>query len=193
MHRDDEYSLIRACLRGNSEQYAVLVDRYKNMVYNTAFRMVGDPEAANDIAQESFISAYNALESFTYRSKFSTWLYSIAMNKCRDHLKGMKSLVALDDVSEKIACNGPNPEESAHRKQQADAIQNALNALPEDFRQAVVLKHIEGLDYKEMEEVLGVSLNALKVRTYRAREMLKKILNEKGITNGQRDYTQTSR
>jgi RNA polymerase sigma-70 factor (ECF subfamily) len=193
MHRDDEYSLIRACLRGNSEQYTVLVDRYKNMVYNTAFRMVGDPEAANDIAQESFISAYNALGSFTYSSKFSTWLYSIAMNKCRDHLKGVKSFVALDDVSEKIACNGSNPEESTHRKQQADTIQNALNALPEDFRQAVVLKHIEGLDYKEMEEVLGVSLNALKVRTYRAREMLKKILNEKGITNGQRDYTQTSR
>jgi RNA polymerase sigma-70 factor (ECF subfamily) len=193
MYRDEEYSLIRECLRGDSERYAVLVDRYKDMVYNTAYRMLGDNDAAHDMAQDSFISAYNALGSFKYGSKFSTWLYSIAMNKCRDHMKSMKSFVALDDVSEKIACNGPNPEESAHRKQEADALQSALNALPADFREAVVLKHIEGLDYKEMEEVLGVSVNVLKVRTHRARELLKKILSKAGALDGQRDNTQTSR
>ncbi len=180
MHTD-EYTIIKECADGNKEAYAVLVERYQDMIYNTAYRMLGDGEAARDMAQECFISAYNSLKYFKCDSKFSTWLYSIAINKCRDYLRCRRPHVQLDGISEIMACSGPTPDEELHNKQVQDRIQAALNALPESYREAVVLKHIEGLDYKEMEGILGVDAGALKVRTHRGREMLKRLLKEDSL------------
>jgi RNA polymerase sigma-70 factor (ECF subfamily) len=175
----EEYSIIERCRRGDSEIYAVLVERYKEMIYNVAYRMLGDEESARDAAQESFISAYGSLSSFKNGSKFSTWLCSIAMNKCRDHLRGRKTMVPLDDIEEHAVAQGPDPETALSRKQSSRELQAALGALPADYREVIVLKHIEGLDYKEMETVLGVSANTLKVKTHRAREWMKRYF-EKG-------------
>lgn len=180
----EEYSLIEQCRDGNSEAYAILVERYQAMVYNVACRMIGDRDAAYDISQESFISAYDDLKRFRSDSKFSTWLYSITVNKCRDYLRSRKSNTPLDAVSEILASKLLNPEAAMYQKQLGRALEAAIAALPEDYREVIVLKHIEGLDYKEMESILGVSVNALKVRTYRAREMLKKLLIETGVSNG---------
>ncbi|MBF0559824.1 MAG: sigma-70 family RNA polymerase sigma factor [Nitrospirae bacterium] len=178
MH-SDEGAIIRSCIEGNSEIYAILVDRYKEMIYNIAYRMVGDLEAANDIAQESFISAYSALKDFKGTAKFSSWLCSIALNKCRDHLKRLKPYVALDEIADTVPCSyGMNPEGELLRKQLADRIQEALNALPDEYREAIILKHMEGLDYKEMEALLNVRADTLKVRTHRARDMMKKLLGQ---------------
>lgn len=179
----DEYALIKECAGGNAEAYAVLVDRYKDMIYNIAYRMLGDAEAANDMAQESFISAYTGLKKFKNNSKFSTWLYSIAVNKCRDHLRSKRPHVPIDEIAE-VACSASNPEEGLQRKQMLDGMQSALNALPDSYREAVILKHIEGLDYKEMESIIGVDAGTLKVRAHRGREMLKKVLQETGEYNG---------
>ncbi|MCL5022424.1 MAG: sigma-70 family RNA polymerase sigma factor [Nitrospirae bacterium] len=180
----EEYSLIEQCRGGNSEAYAILVERYQEMVYNVACRMIGDRDAAHDISQESFLSAYDGLKRFRSDSKFSTWLYRITVNKCRDYLRGRKPDVLLDEVSEILPSKAPDPQDLLYRKQLGQTLQTALGALPEDYREVIVLKHIGGLDYKEMESILGVSANALKVRTYRAREMLKKFLLEAGVSNG---------
>lgn len=177
--RTEEYSIIEECRNGDSEIYAVLVERYQQMVYNIAYRMLGDTETAKDIAQESFISAYRALKTFKKDSKFSTWLCSIAINKCRDHLRSHRITVPLDDALDVVSCNKPNPEEVMSHKQTVRELQAALALLPDDYREAIVLKHIEGLDYKEMEAILGVNANVLKVRTHRARELLKKRLGER--------------
>ena len=182
--QSEEYLLIKQCIEGDTEKYAILVERYKNMLYNVAFRMLGDAEAAHDITQESFISAYTALQGFKKKSKFSTWLYSITVNKCKDHLKSKKTHVPIDEISEMATCTKANPEEKLSKKQMIKGIQRALNALPEDYREVIVLKHIEGLDYREMEAILGVNINALKVRTHRGREMLKKLLREMGDVDG---------
>jgi len=169
----------------NTDAYEVLVNRYKEMVYNMACRMVGDMETANDISQESFISAYGALEEFRGNSKFSTWLGSIVLNKCRDYLKGRKIHVPLDEIPETAThYSGTNPEQELGRKQLRDEVQVALNELPVEYREAIILKHMEGLDYKEMEAVLNVSAGALKVRTHRAREMMKDVLLKRGHING---------
>ena len=177
----DENPLIRECLSGDRDKYAVLVDRYKTMVYSVAYRMLGDAEAANDMAQESFISAYAGLNSFHFGSKFSSWLYRIAVNKCRDYLRGKKEMVSLDAIAEVSACRDLTPEEAASCRQTEDVIQKALNMLPEEYRELIILKHIEELDYKEIAAILGVGVNALKVRSHRGREMLKKILQEKTV------------
>jgi RNA polymerase sigma-70 factor (ECF subfamily) len=177
-----EYTVIKKCLAGNTEQYSVLVDRYKDMAYNIAFRMSGDADVAKDMAQESFIAAYNALKDFKFNSKFSSWLYRIVVNKCRDHFKAGRETVPVDDICDYIAGQDPTPEQVMACRQTGDVVQQALNRLPPDYREVIVLKHIEGLDYQEIADALGVSVSALKVRAHRGREMLKKLLEGMGVT-----------
>ncbi|MDA8215371.1 MAG: sigma-70 family RNA polymerase sigma factor [Nitrospiraceae bacterium] len=179
--QSEEYSIIKQCMDGNAEIYAILVERYKNMVYNIAYRMLGDTEAANDIAQESFISAYVALKDFKRGAKFSSWLCSITINKCRDYLRSRKDNIPIDEIAETTIFKIPTPEDTVYKRQIGQGLQTALNELPEDYREVIVLKYIEWLDYKEMENILGINVNALKVRTYRGRELLKELLKERGI------------
>ncbi len=180
----DEKAIIRRCLDGDSDSYSVLVDRYKTMVYNLAYRMVGDEDTAKDLAQESFIAAYAGLERFRFGSKFSSWLYSIVLNKCRDHLKLAKDRVSTDEIAEILPDSRTSPEEDAAASQSRDVLQQALDALPEEYREVLILKHIEELDYEEISAVTGAGIAALKVRAHRGREMLRKILEQAGVTHG---------
>ena len=173
---EDEYAIIRKVLAGEADHYAVLVDAYKDLAYNIAFRLVGDADAAKDMAQESFIAAYNALGDFKFNSRFSSWLYRIVVNKCRDHFRATRETVPVDDICEDIAGSDRTPEQAASSRQTGDAVQQALNKLPPDYREVIILKHIEGLDYQEIADTLEVSVNALKVRAHRGREMLRKLL-----------------
>ena len=180
----DEETIIRNCLNGDADSYSVLVNRYKTMVYNMAFRMVGDEDTAKDLAQESFIAAYKGLGQFRFGSKFSSWLYSIALNKCRDHLKLEKDSVSTDEISDIMPASGTSPERATAAEQSKDILQRALDALPVEYRQVLILKHIEELDYQEIAGITGTSIPALKVRAHRGREMLKKILEEAGVNYG---------
>ncbi len=176
--RADEDLIVQQCLDGDQGKYALLVERYQDMIHNLSYRMVGDVEVARDVAQESFISAYLALKNFQRNAKFSSWLCRITINKCRDYLRSKKDFVSVDNLAE-LSAPEVSPEEAASRKQVRDGIQTALNSLPEDYREVIILKHIEGLDYREIEKILGISVNTLKVKAHRGREMLKSILTKK--------------
>ncbi len=178
---EEEYAVIRKVLAGDREQYTVLVNRYKDMVYNIAFRLLGDADAAKDMAQEGFIAAYNALGDFQFNSRFSSWLYRIVVNKCRDHYRAGKETVPVEEICDYVAGPEPSPEKAASCRQTGDAVQQALASLPPDYREVIVLKHIDGLDYQEIAETLGVSVAALKVRAHRGREMLRKLLEAQGV------------
>ncbi len=180
----EEEIIIRKCLYGDADSYAVLVDRYKAMVYNLAYRMVGDEDTAKDLAQESFIAAYNGLGQFRFGAKFSSWLYSIVLNKCRDHLRLTKEAVSTDDIADIQSYSGASPELAAAARQSKDILQRALDMLPVEYRQVLILKHIEELDYREIAAITGTAITALKVRAHRGREMLKKILEEAGVSHG---------
>jgi RNA polymerase sigma-70 factor (ECF subfamily) len=182
--RTDELDLIRQCVNGDRDRYAVLVDRYKNMVYTIAYRMLGDGEAAKDVAQDSFLSAYLGLPTFRHRSRFSTWLCSIVMNKCRDHRRARKESISVDDVAEIRADEDTLPDVDCSARETRDLVQQALNALPDEYREVLVLKHIEEFDYREIADILGDGLGALKVRAHRGREMLRKMLEQAGVTHG---------
>jgi RNA polymerase sigma-70 factor, ECF subfamily len=179
---EEEYAIIRKILAGDADQYAVLVDAYKDLAYNVAFRLVGDADTAKDMAQESFIAAYNALDDFKFNSKFSSWLYRIVINRCRDHFRATRETVPVDEICDFIAGTDHTPEQAASCRQTGDTVQEALNKLPPDYREVIILKHIEGLDYQEIADTLEVSVSALKVRAHRGREMLRKLLEGMGVT-----------
>jgi RNA polymerase sigma-70 factor (ECF subfamily) len=180
----EEFAIIRDCTIGQSERYAVLVDRYRSLAYNSAYRMLGDQDAAEDVAQESFIAAYQGLKDFKFGSRFSTWLYTIVMNKCRDCLRAKRPGVSLDDLAEVRSDRGPSPEERASSHQTGDIIQDALNALPPEYREVIILKHVQDLEYTEIADILGVSVGSLKVRAHRGREMLKRAIEKAGVSYG---------
>jgi RNA polymerase sigma-70 factor (ECF subfamily) len=179
----DDYDIIRQCLDGDADKFSLLVERHKSMLFSVAYRMLGDQDAANDMAQESFISAYVGLGDFHHGSKFSTWLYQILMNKCRDYLRAGRNKVSVDEIAELRSDPKATPEEAASTHQTSDAVQKALDGLPPEYREVIVLKHLEELDYREISKILGASVSALKVRAYRGREMLRKLLDEAGMNN----------
>jgi RNA polymerase sigma-70 factor (ECF subfamily) len=180
----DEKAIIRKCLDGDPDSYSILVDRYKTTVYNVAYRMVGDADTANDLAQDSFFAAYAGLGRFRFGSKFSSWLFSIVLNKCRDRLRLSKETVSIDDIAGLRPDPGISPEQAAAAHQSIDLLQRALAALPSDYREVLILKHIEELDYEEISAITGSGIPALKVRAHRGREMLKKAMEEAGVSYG---------
>ncbi|OGW34382.1 MAG: hypothetical protein A2010_10040 [Nitrospirae bacterium GWD2_57_9] len=176
-----EHEIIQQCLEGNRDRFALLVDRYKDMACNIAYRLVGDRDVAGDMAQEGFIAAYSSLADFHQGSKFSSWLYRIVVNKCKDHLRGRRETVPVDELGEVLCGREQTPEQALSSRQTGDAVQQALNALPLEYREVIVLKHIEELEYQEIAAILGSSVNALKVRAHRGREMLKQLLQGTGV------------
>jgi len=179
--QDDEHQIIERCRKGDRDAFAVLVDRYQSLAYTVACRMVGDAETANDIAQESFLSAYTGLRNFRFGSKFSSWLTSIVLNKCRDLLRSRRETVGVDEIAEIRQTGRRDPEQEASAGESGEAVQKALDGLPPDYREIVILKHIEELDYQSISEILGVGIPALKVRAHRGREMLRKLLERSGV------------
>lgn len=184
--RTDEEAIIRKCREGEADAYSILVDRYKAMVFNVAFRMLGDGDSAKDVAQESFIAAFAGLRQFNFGAKFSSWLYTIVLNKCRDYLRASKKTVSTEDLSDLRTDSGSSPEQAASALQRKDLLQRALDALPTEYREVLVLKHIEELDYHEIAAITGTGISALKVRAHRGREMLRKKLEDIGVLHEER-------
>lgn len=177
----EEEDIIQRCLNGERDAFSIFVENYQKMVYTVAYRMLGDENAAKDAAQDSFIAAYVSLKNFKKDSKFSTWLVSIAINKCRSILRSKKEAVSLTEVEDILRSHDADPEELLDKRQAEGLLQAALNRLPREYREAIVLKHIQELDYHEMAALSGMSIGALKVRVHRGREMLRELLKRGGI------------
>jgi RNA polymerase sigma-70 factor (ECF subfamily) len=183
----DENTIIAQCLAGDRKAYAVLVERYKDLVHDLVYRMIGDAVRAEDIAQDAFINAYLSLRDFRGESRFSTWLCRIAMNRCKDMLRRARREVLMpggpdgethipDSVDE-----GETPAATLERREREAVLRRALARLPLKYREAVVLRHMEGMDFKEVGGLLGIAAGAAKVRTFRGREMLRKLLEREGF------------
>jgi RNA polymerase sigma-70 factor (ECF subfamily) len=180
-YQKDEQDVIQRCLAGERDIFSELVDRYRNMAFTIAYRMVGDVDKANDLAQDGFVSAYRNLRSFRFGSRFSTWLCSIVVNKCRDHLRAERGSVSIDDMPDLRTTANDDPERMASAHETGARLQQALNELPPDYREVLVLKHVEGREYEEIARILAVSVGTLKVRAHRGREMLRNILERSGV------------
>ena len=180
----DERAIIARCLAGERRAYAVLVERYKGLVHDLVSRMLRDPVEAEDIAQDAFVKAYLSLKDFRGESKFSTWVCRIALNRCKDVLRRQGrapwTRTRQEGEGAEVADDRETPVDSLERSEREAALSRALARLPVKYREAVVLRHIEGMEFHEIGRVLGIAAGAAKVRAFRARDMLRRLLESEG-------------
>lgn len=179
----DDAELVARSLKQDHEAFGQLIDRHATAIVNLAYRMVGNRAEAEDLAQETFLSAFKALSTFRADAKFSTWLYRIASNKCKDWLRVKRPGQGLQDVEGEESLDAHvaedrTPEQLLSQQQVAQELEQAIQRLPPLYREAFVLKHIEGLSYEEMQDILGVNGDTLKMRVYKGRLQLSRELVE---------------
>ncbi|HNY00733.1 MAG TPA: sigma-70 family RNA polymerase sigma factor [Oscillospiraceae bacterium] len=178
---EEENDAVRRVLDGDADAFSPLVEAYQKNVYNLALRMTGNPEDALDMAQEAFIRAYNSLSSFRGDSKFSVWLYRIVSNVCLDFLRARKGRAAVslsqtgpdgEDTALEIPDERALPEAELERALTRDAVRRGLQALPDDQREILLLREIQGLSYEEIAAALSLEGGTVKSRIFRARKKL---------------------
>ena len=183
----DERELIAQSQGGDIRAFNQLVLKYQNTVYNLAYRILGDPDAAADATQDAFVSAYRAIERFRGGS-FKAWLLRIVTNACYDQLrvKQRRPTESLDDMlvepehDANLRDESESPEEFTLRQELGQVIQYGLGGLPADQRVVLILSDIEGMSYEEIAEVTNVSLGTVKSRLSRARSKLRDYLLHNG-------------
>jgi len=181
-HEDPtDAQLVARSLTQDHEAFGQLIDRHASAIVNLTYRMVGNQAEAEDLAQEAFLAAFKALPTFRSNSKFSTWLYRIASNKCTDWLRVKRPGqgqydVGADEQLDLHVAEERTPEDLLSQQQVALELDQAIQRLPPLYREAFVLKHVEGLSYEEMEEILGVNGDTLKMRVYKGRVQLSRDL-----------------
>jgi len=188
MKGSTDAELVGHVLAGSQEAFRELVARFERPVFGLIVRMVGDPETAEDLAQEVFVKAYQALPSYDPGRKLASWLFKIAHNATIDHLRrkapeavplegdgeGGDLLAALADVATE------SPAAATERRDMARALDRAIRALRPDYREAVVLRYVEGLSYEEIAEALEQPLGTIKTNLHRARKQMAVALSALG-------------
>lgn len=175
----DDAEAIAAILDGDVNAYSTLVLRYQGAIFNLMYRMSGSYEDAADLAQETFIKAYDQLYRFQKGKKFFPWLYTIGLNHARNFLRDNKRsrLVALDDYEAGSGLDYPGQqEEKIVEKLDHEQLYAALNQLPLDYREALILRYHEELPMEDVAEALSLKLSAAKMRVHRGLAKLRDIL-----------------
>jgi len=185
---DDEKRLLSALRNGDGEAYRELVTTYGPRLFATAMRLVRNEADASDITQETFLSAFRAIDKFDGASRVGTWLHRIAVNAALMKLRTRKRRPEEDihSLLPLFTDGGQHtrhlhefqelPDDKALREEMASLIRSCIDQLPEDYRNALVLKDIEELNYQELSEALGLTPNATRIRVHRARQALRTLL-----------------
>jgi len=178
---DDE--LVRRVKKGEDFAFSLLVRRYQNRVFNLVHRILGIPEETEDLAQEVFVTLHRSLEQFRGDCAFSTWLYRITVNLCKNRLKYLFrrnfhkaqeiSETAETDIQTHVSMALANPEQQLLGRELETLIQRELLALDEEHRIILVLRDIEHLPYEHIAEITGLALGTVKSRLHRARSALR--------------------
>jgi RNA polymerase sigma-70 factor, ECF subfamily len=168
----DDAALVDRCVRGDVEAFQPLVKRYERVLFNLALRMVGDPEDARDLAQTTFLKAYEKLGTYDPQHRFFSWIYRIAVNECLNFVSRRRPQQQLDPGLP----SSDDPEREVEASELGAKIQAGLVQLPTDLRLALVLRHFLELSYTDMSELLRVPEKTVKSRLHSARVRLGEIL-----------------
>jgi RNA polymerase sigma-70 factor (ECF subfamily) len=185
----EDRKLASLAAQGREAAFRELLARYERPVFSLVYRMVRDRTLAEDLAQEAFIRAFNAIDSYKPSYKFSNWIFKIANNHTIDHLRKRKlDTVSIDGsphasgeeevsrTSLTVEARGENPQEFVEHKELGGQIEAAIGELREEYRTAVLLRHVEGYAYGEIAEIMELPLGTVKTYLHRARNELKKQL-----------------
>lgn len=188
---EEEARLINRCLSGDVEAFRPLVHRYQRLVFAVALRMLGSRADAEDIAQQAFVDAFNALDRFRPEGRpraFSTWLLRIAVNRSKDVLKSKRRTEEPLDrdvpgVEAAFAYDPPTPETNASHGERRAHLGAALLKLPTKYREVLILRDAEDLSYEEIRRILRLPITTLKIRVVRGRAMLRNLVERVGVTS----------
>ncbi len=176
-----DQEMIQKIIAGETHMFSIFVDRYKDKVFNLVYRFTGDYSETEDICQEIFITVYKKLPSFKADARVSTWLYKVASNKCIDWYRSKKRKTfftffggtgQIDDVK----ADTPAPQEIYILNEEQKTLQNAVNKLDEKYRIVVVMFYYQHLSYRDIAEILELSVRTVETRLYRAKKILKSYL-----------------
>lgn len=188
MTSSDE-ELVARSAGGDLDSFNQLVVRWERPIYALAYRVIGREEEARDVVQEAFLRAYRSLGGFRGQAKFSSWLYRITLNLCRDWIRRHRRAPFVEtpegvDVIEMAGEHGPTEsvEDLVARQDLGAFVTRALDALTEDQRTAIVLKEYQGLTFQEIADLLGCPLSTVKTRLYQGLVVLRRELEQQGIT-----------
>ena len=175
--------IVRRVVGGERDAYRILVDRYGPMVFSVVRRFCTDRTETEDLAQEIFVKTYQGLQRYRGQARFSSWLYAIAQNHGRDHLKRSRPRLEIADpeetATEPFAQDSSTPDETLERAEQIRRLRSALDQLDPDYAVPFLLKYEADLSYEEMARVLDTTAGALKVRVHRARAKLRGLLEDR--------------
>jgi RNA polymerase sigma-70 factor, ECF subfamily len=185
MGRSDE-ELVEACQSGEVSAFDILVARWEDRIRGAAYRFLGSDEEARDVAQEAFLRAYQAIGTFKKEARFSSWLYQIATNLCRDRLRRRKtratvSLDALEEAGPVMVETRPGAHERLLERDLARAVRRAVDELPEEQREVVILKEYQELTFLEIAQALDLPVSTVKTRLYRGLGQLRLRLEREGV------------
>jgi RNA polymerase sigma-70 factor, ECF subfamily len=182
--------LVARSIGGDMESFNQLVVRWERPIYALAYRVIGREEDARDVCQETFLRAFRSINGFRGQAKFSSWLYRIALNLCRDWIRRERRSPTVQapegvDVIELAAEQGPTEsiEDLVSRQDVGRCVQVAMQALSEDQRTAIILKEYQGLTFQEIADLLGCPLSTVKTRLYQGLTVLRRELEKQGVVD----------
>lgn len=180
----DDVILIKETLSGDKESFAILINRYKDKIFNLCYRMMNNYHDAEDISQETFLQVYKKLNGFKLGQKFQNWLFTIAINLCRNKLKRDRIIkfISIDktiDTEEdklpfQIKDKSPSPEECFILEEEKKKIYRLVRSLPVKYRPVFLLRYLEGLPYQEIVEITGLPIGTVETYLFRAKKLILK-------------------
>ena len=177
----EERALIEACKRGDSSAFKQIYETYKDKVYSLGFYMTGDKEAASDITQQVFLKVFTSIITFQHRASFSSWLFRVTVNVCRDYQRSIRRMkLFFGDLPYPQAAydSSPSAEEGLCKEHVVEMVQKVVMKLNPKLRTVVVLKYMEDLSYSQIAELLGCSIGTVSSRINRSHKILAEELRE---------------
>jgi RNA polymerase sigma-70 factor (ECF subfamily) len=197
---DQDQAAVAAVRSGDTEAFRGLVDRHKSRVYGILLSLVGDDDVAEELAQETFVKAFAGISNFREDASFGTWLVQIAIHGARDHRRRMSRLrkqrvVSLDalreakryDLEPADTRRSADPSTGVESREEVALVREAMEQLPQEYREVLALKHFDGWSYEQIAESTGDTVGTLKVRAHRARRMLREGLEKLGWETGHKE------
>jgi RNA polymerase sigma-70 factor (ECF subfamily) len=185
--RPTDEELVDAFQAGDLSAFDLLVERWERKIRGAIYRILGSDEDARDLCQEVFLKAFRSLAGFKREARFSSWLYQIALNLCRDRMRRRKGkkMVSLDElgVDGPALAKDPSALEQVEALDLSRAVAAAVWTLPEDQREVIILKEYQGLTFLEIAQVLDLPMSTVKTRLYRGLGQLREQLQRQGITS----------